>query len=113
MYLENLSDSILEAFEFDYDHLDQFTYKTRFGTYKNVNHPFMEDEPPWTDEVLIGKIELKPGTSMRYLYDFGDNWLFDVKLERIDPPDPKVKKPVILESHGEAPEQYPGSEDED
>jgi len=105
MYLDNLSGSILNAFDFDFDHLYQFTYKTRFGAPRNIYHPYM-DEPPWADDVLIGEIELKPNKTMTYLYDFGDNWEFQVKLERIDPPDPKIKKPVILESHGEAPEQY-------
>ncbi len=47
---------------------------------------------------------------MKLTYDFGDNWRFDVKLVRIDPPDArskKARKPRILESHGKAPEQYP------
>jgi hypothetical protein len=43
---------------------------------------------------------------MRYLYDFGDNWQFDVKLERIDSVDEKIKNPVLLASHGESPDQY-------
>lgn len=49
---------------------------------------------------------------MTYLYDFGDQWEFDVKLERIDPVNRKIKKPVILETHGEAPDQYPMSDEE-
>ena len=43
---------------------------------------------------------------MELTYDFGDNWHFTVKLDRIDPPDPKLKAPRILESHGKAPQQY-------
>ena len=42
----------------------------------------------------------------RLTYDFGDNWRFDVKLERIEPAG-RIKKPRIVESHGKAPEQYP------
>jgi hypothetical protein len=48
-----------------------------------------------------------PGTTLSYLYDFGDNWEFEVQLEGIDPADPKVRRPKVLETHGEAPEQYP------
>jgi len=44
---------------------------------------------------------------MNLVYDFGDNWQFDVKLERIDPPNKRMKKPRVLEKHGKAPEQYP------
>jgi hypothetical protein len=42
---------------------------------------------------------------MNYLYDFGDNWEFDITLEGVDP-DKAVKKPVLLEMHGKPPEQY-------
>ncbi len=111
--LDSLSSTILDAFDFDYDHLYYFAYKNRFGVTMRINHPYMEDEPPLTTEVRIGDLPLKPGASMVYLYDFGDNWEFDVKLERIDPPDRKVKKPAILETHGESPEQYPNWDDEE
>jgi len=43
---------------------------------------------------------------MTYLFDFGDQWEFDVTLEQIDPA-MVVEKPVTLETHGESPEQYP------
>ena len=47
---------------------------------------------------------------MTYLFDFGDRWEFDVTLEQIDP-SMVVEKPVILEIHGEPPEQYPRWDD--
>ncbi len=57
---------------------------------------------------MIGTLPLEPGQSMDLLYDFGDNWHFNVTLERIDPPDARTRtRPRILESHGKAPEQYP------
>jgi len=106
MVLDTFSSSILDAFDFDYDHLYMFSYRNRFGMLEHINHPYA-DEPPYASEVLIGELSLKPGTAMRYLYDFGDNWEFAVKLECIDPADETIKGPVMLESHGEAPEQYP------
>ena len=113
MVLEDLSDSILAAYDFDNDHLYCFEYRTRYGTTAKVNHPYMEDQPPWTDEVKIGDIGLTPKDQMTYIFDFGDWWQFNVQLERIDPVDPKLKKPKLLESHGEAPEQYPDIDDWD
>lgn len=108
--LDNLAAAILNAYEFDFDHLWRFSYQTRFGWPMHVHHSYM-DEGPWTDEELIGDLPLKAGERMVFLYDFGDNWEFDVALERIDPVDPDIQKPVVLESHGEAPEQYPSWED--
>lgn len=45
---------------------------------------------------------------MRYNYDFGENWYFDITLDRIDPPDPKQQAARIVDEQGKAPEQYPG-----
>ena len=43
---------------------------------------------------------------MTFLFDFGDNWQFDLILEEIKAPEPNSKKPKLLASHGKAPEQY-------
>jgi len=43
---------------------------------------------------------------MTYLYDFSDQWEFDVSLEQIDP-EMVIEDSVILEPYGEPPEQYP------
>ena len=42
---------------------------------------------------------------MVFLFDFGDNWEFDVTLEEVDEAK-TLAKPVILESKGAAPPQY-------
>ena len=109
---ESLSNTILKAFDFDHDHLYSFIYTTRFGDTAHINHPYM-DEPPFTTEILIGDLFCKPGMDMTYWYDFGDDWRFNVELERIDPMDDKIEKPLIIETHGESPEQYPGWDDEE
>jgi hypothetical protein len=94
-----------DVLQFDFDHLYQFTYTNRFGASRRIMHPYME-EPPSADEIQIGDVPLEPGMSMTFLYDFGDNWTFEVNLEQIAPLDPKMTKPKILETHGDAPEQY-------
>ncbi len=107
--LDSLSALILNAVQFDQDHLYQFSFSTRFGFTQNVNHPALE-EAPFTDETRVGDLPLRVGQSMIYLYDFGDQWEFDVTLEAVDPAQPNAR-PRVLETHGEPPEQYPGSED--
>jgi hypothetical protein len=105
MDLDTLSNSILDAFDFDEDHLYEFSYKNRFGMLEQIYHPGM-DALPSADEVRIGDLPLRPGNAMGYLYDFGDNWQFDIMLEKIEPAERKCKNPVLLESYGEAPQQY-------
>jgi hypothetical protein len=103
--LDTLSGAILDAYEFDHDHLDRFTYTNRFGVSQHINHPYLEEEPS-TAEVQVGELPLTSGDVMTYLYDFGDSWRFEVKLERIAPPHPDITQPAFLETCGESPEQY-------
>jgi hypothetical protein len=109
--LDWLSNSILDAFDFDSDHLYQFRYKDRFGRSGQISHPYCEESPS-TTEVRVGELPLQPGDKMIFLFDFGDNWEFDVQLEEIQPPNTKIKKPKILETHGKAPSQYWNEEDD-
>ncbi len=110
--LFDLSRAIQQAVKFDDDHLHMFTYRNQVGLKIEVNHPYSEDLPS-TDEVTLGELPLGPGDVMEYIFDFGTWWKFKVDLERIDPPNSKIKKPKLLEQHGKAPEQYPSWDDED
>lgn len=111
--LEDLSDIILESVSFVNDHLHAFSWKDRYGCETRVYHEYMQ-EPPFTNSVKIGQLSLHDGQLMTYLFDFGDNWEFDVQLEKVESTDTcKIAKPTILKSYGDAPEQYPMWEDEE
>ncbi len=103
--LEDLVRWILRSFVFDHDHLYCFTYRDRMGIAVRVHDP-NSGEAPWTDAVQIGTLPLEPGQTMDLLYDYGDNWEFTIKLERVEPPGAKIKAPRIMESHGKSPKQY-------
>ena len=108
--VDDLVHCILISVEFDIEHLYEFIYRNRLGGTVSISHPYI-DEGPYTDEVLIGTLPLEPGQTMELHYDFGDDWRFAVRLERVEPPDVKIKAPRILEKHGKSPQQY-GSRDE-
>ena len=103
--LDDLSNAILKAYNFDYDHLYRFIFETRFGTRIYAFHPEME-EGRLADEVRIGDLPLQPGMTFQYNYDFGDNWYFYITLERIDPPDPSLTNFKIVKKKGRSPQQY-------
>ena len=103
--LESLASAILKTTKFDYDHLYHFSYENPFGALEMIKHPDM-DEGPRASDVRVGDVRLRVGQKMTYLYDFGDEWEFDVTLEQVDK-EKTVKKPRILEMHGKPPEQYP------
>ena len=112
MTLGTLSNLILQSVNFDCDHLDMFRYKNPLGRTIEITHPYADGSPS-TDEVSIGELSLKEGATMTYIFDFGDWWEFDLKLETIDPDEKRTDYGAIIESKGSAPEQYPNWEDED
>jgi hypothetical protein len=109
--LDALALAVLDAFEFDNDHLYRFQYPNRLGVTERINHFYM-DEGPWTSEVRVGDVPLRIGQAMTFVFDFGDWWEFEVALERVDP-GMTLKEPVVLEVHGKPPDQYPVWDDED
>jgi hypothetical protein len=107
--LWDLSQLILQSVDFDCDHLDMFSYKNQLGRTMQVVHPYMNDSPS-TDEVKIADLPLAVGSVMEYLFDFGDNWEFQLQLEEIKS-DLRPKYGEIIASEGKAPEQYPDWEE--
>ncbi len=56
--------------------------------------------------------ELSNAEKYFYLFDFGDEWLFDVNVQAINEGEPILLHPKIVEQQGEAPRQYGYDEDE-
>lgn len=110
--LYDFSSAILEAFDFDNDHLHQFTYKDRQGFQKSIYHPYTQhgEDDGFTDQVLLRDWQINIGDRITYIFDFGDWWKFNVVLESIEEPDPKLKKPKVIEQKGKSPAQYPNDD---
>ena len=104
--LDELAKCIIDAFEFDGDHLYQFQLRQPDSTFITAAHPYIQDADLQTDECAIGYLTLEEGQSMPFVYDFGANWQFTVKLEKVKLPDPEITHPIIVESHGDAPAEY-------
>jgi hypothetical protein len=105
MTLWDLSQLILQSVDFDSDHLDLFTYRNRLGLTLQAFHPYLERSPS-TDEIKIADLPLEVGSVIEYLFDFGDNWEFQLLLEEVKP-DIRPGYGEIIASQGKAPEQYP------
>ncbi|MDJ0591047.1 MAG: plasmid pRiA4b ORF-3 family protein [Pleurocapsa sp. MO_226.B13] len=112
MTLEEFSSLILQSVNFDSDHLDMFRYKNQIGRTVEISHPYADGSPS-THEVCIGDLPLREGTSMTYIFDFGDWWEFKIQLEKIDTNDLRTDYGAIVESRGSAPPQYPNWEDDE
>jgi hypothetical protein len=103
--LEDLAQTIIDAYDFDGDHLHCFHLRVRNGIRLTIAHPDCDDEL-FTDEIPVGGAPMEVGDEFVFQYDFGADWRFKVKLERIDPADPAMDGARITESHGESPPEY-------
>ncbi len=110
--LEDLARAILHAFKFDGDHLYDFRFPDRDGSQVQVVCPYIDDAEAWTDDYSIGCLPLAEGQSMEFEYDYGTGWRFDVKLEKVAPPNRRTKKPRLVASQGKPPKEYCDWEDE-
>jgi hypothetical protein len=62
----------------------------------------------------IESLDLKKGKEFLYIFDYGDEHRFSVKVDAINKnADDNATYPRVVESVGDAPEQYPGWDDED
>lgn len=81
--LDDLCEMILDAFDFDYDHLYLFNFSGRgYGEGEHVYY-FMPDAGQKSTNVKLGNLNLVPKQKFYLLYDFGDDWGFDIQVQKI------------------------------
>ena len=64
-------------------------------------------------ETTLESLNLERGREFLYIFDYGDEWRFRIRLHAINPDASEGDYPRIVQSVGEAPEQYGSWEDED
>jgi len=100
--LRELHKYIQDTVEFDDDHLYEF---------------FLGRNPrnrsrAASKNLKLNQIYPSDGLKLYYLFDFGDSWLFEIRKSRKKKTeDKKQKYPVVIESIGTNPEQYPEYEE--
>lgn len=73
----------------------------------------MGEADPGVKKTKVAQAFPAVGHTMLFLFDYGDEWHFKVKLAKTAKKIAKVRYPRIVASHGEAPEQYPTPDDDD
>lgn len=109
--LYRLHQAILNAFEFDDDHMHAFFMDNKLWSQWDC-YVSSKSEP--TDRLSkrysLQKAGLAKGKRFLYLFDFGDEWVFQCKVLR--EVDEKTDIPSVIRSVGEAPEQYPNYDED-
>lgn len=118
--LSTLARAIVLSFDFDFDHC--------YGFYDNFQDPYKskemyelftdlgEDPVPGAlgvERVRVARAFPNIGKKLRFLFDYGDNWLFAVELLDITTKKENTKYSQILKKVGQAPEQYPQLEEDE
>lgn len=109
--LYKLHQVILKAFEFDDDHMHAFFMDNKLWSRQNC-YVSSKNEP--TDRLSkrysLQQAGLMPGKKFLYLFDFGDEWVFQCRVLR-EIAD-RTDIPGVIRSVGEAPDQYPNYDED-
>lgn len=104
-----LSDSILDAFEFDKDHLYMFSLNRKCYDPNGIYHPLAEREN-CADKICLRDVNPVVKNKYLYLYDFGDEWMFYITVMKVKEMESEIPVKVV-QSQGELC-QYPNWEEE-
>jgi hypothetical protein len=117
--LYGLAEHIIDTIGFDFDHA--------FGFYDNRRDPFdskefytlfadmedvEDDGEPGVNRTVIEEV-FKKGKRMLFLFDYGDDWHFDITCTQVEPAATKRKVRKILSESGQPLVQYPDFEEDD
>ena len=112
--LAELSEAILDAFDFFNDHAHAFFMDNRAWSDADSYYYEMVDEDNeerHTCDFTLAGAGVCVDKKFVYVFDFGDDWRFQCKVLKELPE--LVEIPEIVRAKGEAPPQYEGWDDED
>lgn len=102
--LDNLCGAILDAFDFIDEHLYEFCMNNRMYDEYNIQcNPRYEGQ--LSTNIELDQLNLFKGQTFSLHYDFGDDWMFAIHVQKIEQYNVNFV-PSVLKSKGTI-EQYP------
>ena len=101
--LDRLCQIILEAFDFDDDHLYEFCMDNCM--YSENSYQSDPEEDDAATDIALDKLKLNKGQKFSLHYDFGDDWMFTITVHKINEVEESFE-PRIVKSKGQI-QQYP------
>jgi hypothetical protein len=113
--LYRLAEAIVSAFGFDFDHAFGFYSGLTDAAMMRVDPRYelfadMGDAAPGVlgvKKIRVAQAFPAIGHTMLFLFDYGDEWRFRVKLTKTGKKIAKIRYPRIVASRGAQPDQYP------
>lgn len=107
--LYELHKAIINAFDFEDDHVHAFFMNNRIWTPEEMYYSHRaEGDECLTKDYKLEQFGLSKGDQFKYVFDFGDEWRFQCKVLR--ELDVRTDIPGVIRRVGESPEQYPEPE---
>ena len=100
--LDALCRIILEAFDFIDEHLYEFCMDNRMYSDDSYQSDPEDDEP--STRISLDELHLEKGQNFSLHYDFGDDWMFTIHVQKIEKTE-QDSEPVVVKAQGEI-EQY-------
>jgi len=128
MSLHELGIAVLDAFDFDDDHLFGFydNIKRHYSSKVCFEHPQLieQTEEDWDDfelnkqvynmdEHCVSDIFTRKGKKWLMLFDYGDEWHFLLSFDDRATLKKGMELPKVIKSKYDAPEQYPDYDEDD
>lgn len=124
--LDDLHEAIYDAFDRYDEHLYSFYFgqKRRKYDVEYTHHHIFEEDNPLRDlgfhrrpvydasKANIESLGLKEKDRFWYLFDFGDCWEHVITVQKVGSAEKGSRYPLIVESKGKSPPQYPEVDDE-
>ena len=108
----DLSNAILDAFSFDNKYMHAFYMDNEAHSRSDCyTSDEVEGDEPLTTETTLEEAGAFPGKKFKYLFDFGDHWVFQCRV--LKELNEKTASAHVIRSVGEAPEQVPDWDDDD
>jgi hypothetical protein len=89
-------------------HLHEFSIGRRIYSVPDPDDDLYDREVIDESRVWLNEVVPRVGTRFEYLYDFGDSWRYDLRLEAIVLPDPEASYPRCLAGERRAPSEDAG-----
>jgi Plasmid pRiA4b ORF-3-like protein len=109
--LSALADAITAAFEFDVEHPFGFYSKLDKGYRTSPEKYEMTADTGGVQQTAVSKAFTKAGKKMLFVFDYDAEWCFEVELVKVAGKKSGTRYPRLINSSGDAPEQYPMDED--
>lgn len=96
----------IKVYEFDDAHLYFLFIDGKKWSHKSIVSSLHDFGDLSASAVRIGDLALMRGQSFLYLYDYGDEWTFQISVAKILESDATLQSQYVKEQRGSEPDQY-------